>query len=133
MGLSSLKERQIQRAFIAFINRHRHGMAVEYYNGAVFDPKGPVPGFRGMFKGYYRAKTSDRPNGFPDIVGVWYGKPFAIEVKKEKEKPSTEQLLMHQIMNDKGWPVAVCRNFSDLEAFLNQIKAREWSLGGSSQ
>lgn len=103
-----IKEKAIQNAIIQYLNLVPGCMAVTYFNGAVFDAK----------RNAYRRGGSDRPNGFPDIIGSYKGKAFAIEVKSSVGQLTESQRLMHDKMRLKGWPVCLCRSIEHAKEFL---------------
>lgn len=101
-----MSESSLQKLMVEYLNHLPGCMAVSYYNGAV--------------KG--RRKNSDRPNGFPDIVGALNGRAFAIEVKVPFGVVSQEQVAMHKIMQLKGWPVRVCHSIDEVQAFIWELR-----------
>lgn len=114
------RERGLQSAFIRTLNMLHECMAVSYYSGAIFDPRAKV--FR------RRSKNDDRPPGFPDIVGVYRGRAFAIEVKTDTGVLSSDQKRMHELMRRRGWPVAVCRTVGEVLLFINGLGVAEKPL-----
>ena len=88
-------------------------MAVTYYNGAVLNPT----------RQRFQKAGLDRPNGFPDIIGVFHGRAFAIEVKSPTGRLSPAQKLVHKKMEDKGWPVGVCRSVDEAASFIASLRA----------
>jgi len=57
--------------------------------------------------------------GWPDLVFVIKGTPYAIELKTTKGKLTIEQINLLTRMADNGWTAKVCRNFDE---FLTVIK-----------
>ena len=108
-----VKETTFQKAAVRVLNRVTGCMAVSYYNGGIFSQR----------LGVFLSKQSDRPAGFPDIIGCFHGKAFAIETKTVKGKLSEAQALMHSKMNRRGWAVRVCREINEVLAFLADIEA----------
>lgn len=54
------------------------------------------------------------PNGIADIIGIWKGRPLAIEVKTPKGIVSDEQKEFLQTFNERGGIGFVARNLDDV-------------------
>jgi hypothetical protein len=56
-------------------------------------------------------KKSTIAKDLPDLMFVLSGKPVALECKRPDEKPTTEQLRMHERMRKNGWTVEVVDDY----------------------
>lgn len=65
-------------------------------------------------------KATTNRIGTPDFVGVFAGKPFALEVKRPGKKPTTEQLGELAWFKKAGGIAAVVYSKDQAEAFLTQ-------------
>ena len=122
----SPSEHDLQSQIIMHLNSFIPGcLCVEYYNGATFRIMGKMGG---RFVGIFNTKNkNNRPDGFPDVIGVVNGKPFAIEVKlantiwTSKTYASKEQKEMHEKMNSLGWKATVCRSITEAVDFVKSL------------
>ncbi len=81
-------------------------------------PLGPVIHSIGGKRVYARNPLK----GFPDIAGLFKGRFFAIELKKNKSiKPELHQLKWLQDLKANGAHVAVITSIAELEAFFEKI------------
>jgi hypothetical protein len=117
------KEKAIQNAIIRYLNSLPGCMAVEYYNNSKFSPK---------LNRFLPTNQALRPKGMPDILVIYNGTTFWIEVKAEKGVLSSEQKLMHEKMVRLGWRVCVCRSVRDAQKCVETLACRE-SSGRSEQ
>lgn len=65
-------------------------------------------------------------NGLPDIIGIAYGRPFAIETKMPdpKSKPTERQLYVHARMRRAGCIVGIARNVPEAISIVRTCIAR---------
>jgi len=75
-----MKESQIQNAILEFL----------LYNGVFCWRSNNVPVYDQTAKRYRRMPKFSL-KGVADILGIYKGRPLAIEVKKERQYPSREQ------------------------------------------
>lgn len=115
-----MKELHIQKEIVHLV-RLRGGYAVSYYGGATVKNLGPVPRRFGVFFCRFIPKDWDRPDGFPDIVGAYRGRPIAIEVKMPGQKAKPHQTRMLGLLKEAGYFVSVCHSIYEAEAFLESI------------
>jgi hypothetical protein len=62
------------------------------------------------------------PEGTPDRMAVKRGKTVFIEVKRQGEKPTPEQLEAHQRIEKSGGIVLVCDSFESFESQWKGVK-----------
>jgi len=82
-------------------------------NVGVFDPT------RRCFRKNHSKYT---PNGISDILGIYRGKPMAIEVKRpkpDKTYPTKEQKVFLQVFAEAGGIAFVARSVEDVIKGLN--------------
>jgi hypothetical protein len=58
--------------------------------------------------------------GVPDLIVLWAGRAFGLEVKAEKGTLSAKQVAAHAAMRRAGAPVAVVRSLPDAIAFFRE-------------
>jgi hypothetical protein len=79
--------------------------------------------------GYRRAveaailKAMGVVRGVPDIIVIWQGRVFGIELKADKGRTSMAQLATHQAMRAAGCEIAVCRTLDEVETAM-----RGWGI-----
>lgn len=68
--------------------------------------------------------------GLPDIIGVVYGRPFALETKmpRKDSQPSERQLYVHSRMRRAGCTVGVPRSVADALDIVRSCVTREHPL-----
>lgn len=59
-------------------------------------------------------------NGVPDILGSWYGRPLAIEVKTKTGRVSPEQKSFIEDATARGWIAFVARSLGDVKQILGE-------------
>lgn len=85
----SQPEKQLENDILDWLNSIPKCFAWKHYNGASVGMKRP--------------NTRHRPKGLPDIMGLYKGRFFAIEVKFGKAKPSELQLhIIQKILGCEG-------------------------------
>ena len=57
--------------------------------------------------------------GFPDILIVWRGQAFCIELKRAGGKPEPHQDDCHELLRRCGAPVAVCTSVEEVAGTLD--------------
>lgn len=60
--------------------------------------------------------------GVPDILGAFYGRAFAIEVKRPGQKPTAIQDLTMARMRKAGIIVAVCHSVEEAQEMLYKME-----------
>jgi len=109
--MSGVSEKEIENAMLRYLNMMPDCWAYKINNVGIYDPK----------KKTYRAvKNKFVLKGTPDILGIYKGKPLAIEVKGPRGKVSKEQqdfLNKHKSMGGIG---GVARNLNELREILNE-------------
>lgn len=89
-------------------------------------PMGPRGAGRvGLMRGALWKGMGAKP-GVPDLVIIWDGRCFFIELKAEKGKVSQVQRECHQLLSDAGCEIAVARSIEDVMECLEvwQIPTR---------
>jgi hypothetical protein len=106
LACASLTERQIQRGVLRMARSCFRDVVIHHSpNGAhLAGDAGPLLG-DGMLRGW------------PDLIAVWKpGRCAFMEVKRtRKSKVTDQQVAMHRLLSDLGFPVAIVT--SDREAF----------------
>lgn len=82
------------------------------HSTGIYDPK------RGVFR---KRSGVGAINGVSDILGVYKGRLFAIEVKSEKGRPTLEQVVFIQDVRRHGGIAFVAKNLSDVDRELLSI------------
>ncbi len=100
-------EKQIETSIIQWL-KYKGIFAFKIENGGVFDQKRNV----------YRVNDSIRIKGVADIVGIYKGKPLAIEVKSLKGKLSTHQIWFLEEWKNNGGIAIVARSIEDVASQL---------------
>ncbi len=120
-------EKAIKTQILTYLNRLPNCLAFEIYNSAVFHSK---------LQRHVRNATF-RPKGVPDILGVYSGKPFGIEVKTETGRLSEEQKMLHEKMNRHAWRVCVCRSVKDAQRWIahmnRSLETLAWGEGNKPE
>lgn len=71
-------------------------------------------GYFDQNKGIYRKRKSKYAiRGTSDIIGVYFGKFFAFEVKSMKGKPTPDQLVFIETVKSKGGIAGIVRSIED--------------------
>jgi hypothetical protein len=72
----------------------------------------------------YVWKASDKfASGIPDIIGVWKGRMFAIELKAGYNKPTALQTYTMNMLKNAGALVTVCYTMEEVEAFMTEVRS----------
>lgn len=58
--------------------------------------------------------------GVSDILGIWKGRPLAIEVKSKTGRPSPDQIEFINKFKDKGGIAFIARSIEDCEKALHE-------------
>ena len=95
-------EKKIENNIIDWLNTLPGCFAFKYHVG----------GKRGQIRTKGNRYT---PNGMPDVLGVYHGQFFAIEVKFGNGKPSKEQCEMMNMLEAKGAFVFWSNNFQECQ------------------
>ena len=111
----SEKESDIQRAILEWLLLKKIFVWRNQTTG-IFDPQRKV--FRTL-NGVGARK------GVADILGIFNGRPLAIEVKTSKGKLTDDQISFLSQFNDAGGIAFVARSISDCETNLNEAAARD--------
>jgi len=62
-------------------------------------------------------------SGMPDLCILHNGTAYFLEVKNETGKPSKQQLLIHNILTEKNFKVAIVRSVEDVQKII-----KEWGI-----
>lgn len=108
MGIN-LSERQIEKSILRFLNLNNI-MAWKTKTIGVYDSK----------KGLYRTPPKDYRRGVADILGIYKGRPLAIEVKSKTGKLSEHQLDFLVEFSARGGIAVVARSIEDVELALSR-------------
>lgn len=103
------KEQDIQNAILDYLNL-KGIFAWQNKTQGTYDP------VRKRFRSNPRMKK-----GVSDILGIFKGKPLAIEVKTEKGKATEEQKIFLQRFQAEGGVAGVVRSIEDVENLLNGV------------
>ena len=57
-------------------------------------------------------------SGIPDICILANNTCYFLEVKNETGKPSKQQLIIHRVLTEKGYKVAIVRSVEDVKTIL---------------
>jgi penicillin-binding protein-related factor A (putative recombinase) len=104
-------ERQIQNLICSWLKAKRALFFVHDSVG-IFDP---------VRKCYRTNRNPYRIKGVADIIGIWQGKPLAIEVKSKAGRVSPEQRRFLAEWNAAGGIGFVARSLADVEAALKLV------------
>ncbi len=107
-----VKEKDIERLILDWLLYLPGCFAWKNQTGGYFDAK----------KGYFRRQTNPYAiKGVPDILGVYKGRPIAIEVKSKLGRISPEQKLFIAKFVVHGGIAGVCRSLEDAQALIKSI------------
>ena len=71
----------------------------------------------------YAWKASDKfVAGIPDVMGVYGGRAFGIELKVGKNKPTVLQEATMSALRNAGAKVAVCYTMDEVKAFIEELR-----------
>mgnify|MGYP000023501536 CR=1 FL=1 len=107
-----MTEQALQKAVAAYL---RVAMPADAWWTAV----NPIPAKSKAAAGL--SKAMGMRAGVPDLVGVYQGRPWAIELKTGTGSPSRAQRLMHAEMRDAGVRTMVCRSVDEVWGFLDAL------------
>jgi hypothetical protein len=107
-------EREIQAAVAQFLNFALPADAMFHHS--------PMEGKRG-WKAQADLKSSGAQAGFPDIVILWQGRAFTIELKAPKKYLSPVQKVAHRRLEKAGIPIRVCHSVTEVAMTL-----ADWSI-----
>lgn len=68
-----------------------------------------------------KAKAMGLKVGTPDLIAVYRGKPFGIELKYGAGRRSLTQNKQHDVMRRAGCPVWTCRSIEQVQAVLAEV------------
>jgi penicillin-binding protein-related factor A (putative recombinase) len=102
-------EKTIEGEILDWINRSPHGFAFKINTVGIYDEK--IKSFRTPSK--FTLK------GTADILGIWAGKPLAIEVKKVGGRISDEQKAFVKKYRERGGIAFFAFNLEDVQKHLN--------------
>lgn len=108
-------EKAIQNAILHFLRVQPECMAFEVYNSGKFLPK------VGRF---VPNNSAFRPKGIPDIIAIYRGNTFWLEVKTPEGRLSLEQKVLHERMWKLGWMTYVVRSVEDVQTVLKGYQQR---------
>lgn len=103
-------EREIQTAVAQFLGFALPADAMFHHS--------PMEGKRG-WKAQADLKSSGAQAGFPDIVILWQGRAFTIELKAPKKYPSPVQRAAHARLVKAGIPIRVCHSVTEVALALS--------------
>ena len=122
-----LTEKEIEKEILDALMKHEDVFAFKVNTTGVFDPKRKI---------YRTIKNRHIHKGTSDILGVWKGAFFAIEVKKPSTiKKAIENTLSPQSrflssVEEAGGIGRYMCSADEVDAFLEVIKSsRRWLLG----
>lgn len=108
--LGELSEKQIENLILSYLSSRRI-LAFKVDNVGIFDQS----------KGIYRRKNSiHRKLGIADILGIYEGRPFAIEVKSKSGRLSQHQREFLNEFKAHGGISIMARSIEDVEEALKQ-------------
>lgn len=113
---TSVTEKTIERSILDFL-RWKRVFAFKVENGGVFDEKRKAFRFSAM-----------RTRGIADIIGVYKGRPLAIEVKTPTGRLSDHQKIFLSDWSSAGGVAVVARSVDDV---LDLIAEIDLQLGDS--
>jgi len=88
-------------------------------------PNASVGVFDPVRKIYRKPRSKYHMNGVSDILGIWNGKPLAIEVKRQKGGVvSPEQKLFIERFNKHGGIAFVARSWQEVKSHLHEIASQ---------
>jgi hypothetical protein len=108
-------EKELQEQACALLNRY----SVVYLRPAMF-------------------RKTQLPPGWPDVIFVYWGKPFAWEFKVEKPgtvrgEPRPEQVRMLNALAGNGWNVSIIRSLEQAQTLLFEAVPEGFEISGSRQ
>lgn len=66
-----------------------------------------------------RLKAKGVKPGWPDILIIWRGRAFTIELKAPNGRLSESQKIRQPMIRQAGAPVAICRRIEEVEGTLH--------------
>lgn len=105
-----LTERQIEKSILAYLKSR-----------GIFAWKAKTMGVWDAKKKIYRKPPGDYMKGVSDILGIYGGKPLAIEVKAAGGYPSEEQKYFLECFRKNGGIAFIARSIDDVEENLKGV------------
>lgn len=65
-------------------------------------------------------KSVDVPEGYPDLQGSWFGKPFSIEVKQPGKEPRMSQLAWQDRLRKSGYVSGTVASVDEFLALMEE-------------
>lgn len=113
--MSLTPEGLIKNQICEWLSYQRDMMFWQNQSVGVYDPG------KGIFR---KCKSKYQRNGVADILGVYKGKPLAIEVKSKKGYPTVEQKAFLAEFEKMGGIAILARSIEDVEKVLKQVDQR---------
>ena len=108
---SSQGERRLQSAVIKYLNAKKDSFCVDHYSGGV---PACARGNRIIYK-----KQVHKVNGFPDLIWIFRGSVYFVELKMPKGVVSKDQKLCHARIEECGGRVLIWRSFQECIDFIS--------------
>jgi len=99
-----ISEKEIQNAILDYLALLPNCIAFPVQNGAIFDPT----------RNIFRKPAKHWRKGVSDILGIFNGKPLAIEVKKPKSYASKEQKRFIEDYKFQGGIAFIARSVQEV-------------------
>jgi penicillin-binding protein-related factor A (putative recombinase) len=99
-----MKEKEIEKQILDWLETHSHCMAWKNDTVGIFDP---------VKKIYRKPPKKGKRKGVSDILGIWNGKPLAIEVKSKTGRLRPDQKEFLAEFEQKGGIAFMARSLDD--------------------
>ena len=66
--------------------------------------------------------------GMPDLCVLHDGKPYFLEVKTPNTKLSSKQIIIHKVLKENGFNVAIVRSVEEAMFFLHNWGLAHWRV-----
>lgn len=117
--LPGATEAQIQRQIISYLRLNLPGAIVAHVPNAI-----DIAG-KDAARAVSKAKREGMLPGFPDLVCVWRGEVFFVEVKTDTGRLSQAQKQVIEAIREQATIVIVARSCDDLAVHLSAVKDRQ--------
>lgn len=117
-------ENRIRDAICKWLNLHYHAIVFIHDSVGIYDPK---------IKRFRRNMNRFRVKGVSDLIGIWNGKPLAIEVKAGRNKATPEQLSFLELWRAKGGIGILAYSLEDVMKALKGSDVKQGSAQANGE
>lgn len=110
-SLMATPEGLIKNQILSYLSRLPRTLAFPHDSVGIWDPT------RKIFR---KRNSAHHMLGVADILGIYEGRPLAIEVKSEKGRPTQEQKNFLRLWAEQGGIAILARSIEDVRIGLHQ-------------